>query len=60
MKQPMDKRKVIAAYRRGFISIQECAQIIGVDSGQMTRLVDDPSLTTEGTALLRKDRLTAN
>jgi len=56
----MDKRKVIAAYRRGFISIQECAQIIGVDSGQMTRLVDDPLLAADGTALLRKDRLTAN
>lgn len=50
----MDKRKVIAAYRRGFISIQECAQIIGVDSGQMTRLVDDPLLINDGTALHEK------
>jgi predicted transcriptional regulator of viral defense system len=50
MKQPMDKRKVIAAYRRGFISIQECAQIIGVDSGQMTRLINDPMLTKDGKA----------
>lgn len=50
----MDKRKVIAAYRRGFISIQECAQIIGVDSGQMTRLVDDPLLMNDGTALHEK------
>jgi plasmid maintenance system antidote protein VapI len=40
----MDKRKVIAAYRRGFITIQECAQIIGVDSKQMNRLVNDPKL----------------
>jgi hypothetical protein len=54
MKQPMDKRKVIAAYRRGFISIQECAQIIGVDSGQMTRLINDPMLTKDGKALLVK------
>ncbi|MHA6483894.1 hypothetical protein ACX1C1_18545 [Paenibacillus sp. strain BS8-2] len=38
----MDKRKVIAAYRRGFITIQECAQIIGVDSKQINRLVNDP------------------
>ncbi|WP_138753500.1 hypothetical protein [Paenibacillus sinopodophylli] len=54
MNQPMDKRKVIAAYRRGFISIQECAQIIGVDSGQMTRLMNDPLLTRDGTVLLEK------
>jgi hypothetical protein len=54
MKQPMDKRKVIAAYRRGFISIQECAQIIGVDIGQMTRLINDPMLTKDGKALLVK------
>jgi len=40
----MDKRKVIAAYRRGFISIQECAQIIGVDSSQMKRLMNEPQL----------------
>ncbi|MDQ0058188.1 hypothetical protein [Paenibacillus harenae] len=43
----MDKRKVIAAYRRGLISIQECAQIIGVDSGQVVRLVDDTLLVPE-------------
>lgn len=42
----MDKRKVIAAYRRGFITIQECAQIIGVDSKQINRLVNDPILVT--------------
>jgi len=28
----MDKRKVIAAYRSGLISLQECAQILGVDN----------------------------
>ncbi|WP_176707683.1 MULTISPECIES: hypothetical protein [Bacillales] len=50
----MDKRKVIAAYRRGFISIQECAQIIGVDNGQMTRLVNDPMLMNEAVPLLEK------
>ena len=43
----MDKRIVIAAYRKGFISIQECAQIIGVDSGQVVRLVNDPGLAAE-------------
>lgn len=40
----MDKRKVITAYRRGFITIQECAQILGVDSGQAAGLVNDPRL----------------
>ncbi|GKU79539.1 hypothetical protein [Paenibacillus sp. L3-i20] len=43
----MDKRKVIDAYRHGFITIQECAQIIGVDKGQMNRLVNDWQLTSE-------------
>ncbi|WP_219639982.1 hypothetical protein [Cohnella sp. CFH 77786] len=28
----MDKRKVIAAYRNGLISVQECAQILGIDN----------------------------
>ncbi|MDQ8735451.1 hypothetical protein [Paenibacillus sp. LHD-38] len=50
----MDKRKVIAAYRRGFISIQECAQIIGVDSLQMTRLVNDPLFAKDGASLIEK------
>ncbi|WP_168119154.1 hypothetical protein [Paenibacillus sp. HB172176] len=47
----MDKRKVIAAYRRGFITIQECAQIIGVDNRQMTRLINDPKLISEVVSL---------
>jgi len=38
----VDKRKVITAYRRGFITIQECAQILGIDSLQIMGLVDDP------------------
>jgi hypothetical protein len=40
----LDKRKVIMAYRRGFITIQECAQILGIDSLQIMGLVDDPEL----------------
>ncbi|WP_164472704.1 hypothetical protein [Cohnella candidum] len=35
----MDKRKVIAAYRNGLISVQECAQILGVDNVQLIRLI---------------------
>jgi hypothetical protein len=39
----MDKRKVITAYRRGFITIQECAQILGIDSmQQVAGMVNDP------------------
>ncbi|WP_082967468.1 hypothetical protein [Paenibacillus oryzae] len=35
----MDKRKVISAYRRGDITIQECAQIIGLEGRQMKELM---------------------
>jgi hypothetical protein len=38
----MDKRKVITAYRRGFITIHECAQILGIDSLQVVDMVEDP------------------
>jgi exonuclease VII small subunit len=31
----MDKRDVIAAYRRGLITIRECAQLLGLDTAQM-------------------------
>jgi hypothetical protein len=37
----MDKRKVIEAYRRGFITIQECAQIIGVEGKQLAGLMNE-------------------
>lgn len=40
----MDKRKVITAYRRGFITIQECAQILGIDSMQIMGMVNDPQM----------------
>ncbi|WP_192043582.1 hypothetical protein [Paenibacillus rhizovicinus] len=43
----MDKRKVIAAYKRGFISVHECAQILGIDTGQMKGLMNDPNLTSD-------------
>lgn len=41
----MDKRKVITAYRRGFLTIQECAQILGVDSPHVLKLVNDPQMS---------------
>lgn len=43
----MDKRQVIAAYRRGLITIQECAQIIGVDSRQATKIIIEDKPTVE-------------
>ncbi len=40
----MEKRKVLAAYRRGFLTLEECAQIIGVDNQQMDRLLKDSTI----------------
>ncbi|MCA1294690.1 hypothetical protein LBW89_16890 [Paenibacillus sp. alder61] len=41
----MDKRKVIDAYRRGFLTPQECAQVLGVEKGQLMRLLEQPGGT---------------
>jgi hypothetical protein len=49
----MDKRKVITAYRRGFITMQECAQILGIDSVQIVGLMNDPDWT-ESSRVLKK------
>ncbi|GIP32395.1 hypothetical protein [Paenibacillus sp. J2TS4] len=38
----MDKRKVIEAYQRGFITIKECAQILGIDSLEVMGMVSAP------------------
>ncbi|MFC3745848.1 hypothetical protein [Paenibacillus sp. GCM10012306] len=35
----MDKSKVIAAYRRGFITVRECGQILGMDDVQLKTLL---------------------
>ncbi|MGC5324565.1 hypothetical protein [Brevibacillus sp. SYSU BS000544] len=35
----MDKQKVIEAYRRGLITLQECGQILGADKSQLDDLV---------------------
>lgn len=37
----MDKLKVIMAYRRGFITMKECAQILGIDSPKILGIMDD-------------------
>lgn len=31
----MDKSKVITAYRRGFITVRECGQILGMEDEQL-------------------------
>ncbi|WP_202113179.1 hypothetical protein [Paenibacillus sp. MMS18-CY102] len=36
----MDKRKVIVAYQRGYITIQECAQILGIHCEHLRTIVD--------------------
>ncbi|WP_199794843.1 hypothetical protein [Paenibacillus faecalis] len=36
----MDKRKVIAAYRRGLFSVQECGQILGLETFQFNALLN--------------------
>ncbi|WP_195572154.1 hypothetical protein [Paenibacillus sp. 1001270B_150601_E10] len=36
----MDKAKVISAYRRGLLSLQECAQILGLELCPMERCVE--------------------
>jgi exonuclease VII small subunit len=35
----MDKQKVIEAYRRGLITLQECGQILGAEKEQLDKLV---------------------
>lgn len=35
----MEKQKVIEAYRRGLITLQECGQILGADKAQLDDLV---------------------
>jgi predicted HTH domain antitoxin len=37
----VDKRKVISAYRRGFITLEECAQILGIDPMQVIALMEE-------------------
>lgn len=35
----MDKHKVIEAYRRGLITLQECGQILGAERTQLDDLI---------------------
>jgi len=49
----MDKRKVMTAYRRGFITLQECAQILGIDSKQVMGIMQETDRGT-GPRLMQK------
>ena len=35
----MDKNKVITAYRRGFLTVRECGQILGIEELQLQSLL---------------------
>jgi ribosomal protein L13E len=37
----MDKAKVISAYLRGFITLRECEQILGMDASFILGMVHD-------------------
>ncbi|MBD3918799.1 hypothetical protein H8B09_08560 [Paenibacillus sp. PR3] len=43
----MDKRKAFAAYRRGWITISECAQIVGMSCEQLRTVMDGPGSVIE-------------
>jgi len=42
----MEKWKVIQAYRRGMINLQECAQILGIDSMQVMGIMKEHTSDT--------------
>ncbi|WP_168735639.1 hypothetical protein [Cohnella fermenti] len=46
----MDKRKVVAAYRRGLISTRECAQILGLDNVDLLLFVRDAAIDSKPAA----------
>lgn len=44
----MDKRKVITAYQRGLFSVQECGQILGLESFQINALLGSQQTVSYG------------
>ncbi|WP_198524712.1 hypothetical protein [Paenibacillus phocaensis] len=48
----MDKRKVIEAYRRGFLTPQECAQVLGIEGAHLQRMLEDFPLEVQRTSSL--------
>jgi hypothetical protein len=43
----MDKQKVIEAYRRGLITLQECGQILGAEKKQLDDLMQTGRLSSQ-------------
>jgi hypothetical protein len=52
----MDKRMVIAAYKRGWITIQECAQILGLDAAQIAGILKAEREAGSRRAVMRSKR----
>ncbi|MNI32461.1 hypothetical protein D3C73_863720 [compost metagenome] len=55
----MDKRKVIEAYRRGFLTLQECAQVLGVEKAQLTGLLGNSEAEPKPSSALKSGSLRA-
>ncbi|GFN30650.1 hypothetical protein [Paenibacillus xylaniclasticus] len=53
----MDKRKAIAAYRRGWLTLHECAQILGIHSEQLRMIAD--SNPVFGSSPARTEKVTS-
>ncbi|WNS44496.1 hypothetical protein [Paenibacillus sp. MMS20-IR301] len=52
----MDKSKVIAAYRRGFLTVRECGQILGMEELQLQSLLAVEEGNTAGQPLVPGNR----
>jgi hypothetical protein len=50
----VDKRKVISAYRHGIITIQECAQILGVDARLILGMLNDPQMADSSRVIQKR------
>lgn len=48
----MDKNKVIEAYYRGLLTIDECAQIIGSDQSQIFEMIESSLLRKSANAMM--------
>ena len=46
----MDKQKVIEAYRRGLITLQECGQILGAEKKQLDDLMRTGRLSSQSSS----------
>ncbi|MNP46028.1 hypothetical protein D3C76_1399990 [compost metagenome] len=55
----MDKRKVIEAYRRGFLTLQECAQVLGVEKEQISGLLEYSKAEPKSSSALKPGSLHA-